>query len=384
MAKVLVTGGTGFVGRAVVGRLRALGFEVRLLSRSGRAGMALAARAGCEVIPGDIGDRAALERACQGVDAVVHLVGIIAEKGRQTFERVHVSGTEHVVRAAEHAGVKRYIHMSALGCRAEAPSRYHRTKWEAEEIVRRSSLAWTIFRPSVIFGPGDGFVSRLAAFLRPPFSWLQLHSFPLIGGGESLLQPVAVEDVAQAFAAAIAHAGAVGQTYDLAGPERLSLRAILEELARAGGQEFVIDRFQGRLLLRATLWLLVALLPVYLILLAVVFGSAASVDTYFGRSALYVGFGATLIPAVAFLALGAVVWLGLAALALRWRRLLFFPLPWTAAFAAGAVLQNLPNPPLTVSQVQMLRDDNVGDPAPAVAAFGLAQRDFRSGIRRTP
>ena len=100
------------------------------------------------------------------MEAVVHLVGIISEVGQNTFENVHPRGTENIVAAARAADVTRFIHMSALGTRPNAASRYHQSKWAAEEIVRRSGLAWTIFRPSIIYGPGDGFVNLFARMSR--------------------------------------------------------------------------------------------------------------------------------------------------------------------------------------------------------------------------
>ena len=105
-----------------------------------------------ELVPGNIHDPASLRTAMQGVDAAIHLVGIIGELSRNTFDRVHMEGTRNVVKAAQDAGVSRFIQMSALGSRPDAVSRYHRSKWAAEEIVRQSGLAFTIFRPSIVYG----------------------------------------------------------------------------------------------------------------------------------------------------------------------------------------------------------------------------------------
>ena len=244
MSLVLVTGGTGFVGREIVRELVAKGYRVRLLCRAPQAVRTtpwvkeLNGREDpIEAVPGNLLDPATLPAACAGVDTVVHLVGIIAERGQQTFQRVHAEATAHLVRAAREADVHRFVHMSALGTRPDAPSPYHRTKWAAEESVRHEGgdMTWTIFRPSVIFGPRDRFVNRLAAFLRPPLSLLQLNTFPLFGGGRSLLQPVSVEDVARAFVAAIPHPAAAGKTYDLVGPERISLRDLLRAIVAVQG-----------------------------------------------------------------------------------------------------------------------------------------------------
>ena len=160
---VFVTGATGFVGRAVVHALRADGLKVRCLVRRGSE-RDLKGLEAIERVEGDILARQTLDEGIGGCDAVVHLVGIIREhRGRGiTFEQIHVDGTLNVLAAAAAANVRRYLHMSALGTSATARSRYHQTKWLAEEAVRASALPWTIFRPSVIYGKGDGFVSMLA------------------------------------------------------------------------------------------------------------------------------------------------------------------------------------------------------------------------------
>lgn len=188
--RVFVTGGTGFVGRAVVAELLRRGYEVRCLVRSrGRR-----VPPGVEVAEGDILDPHSLRRGITGCHAVIHLVGIIRERPGSGFEEIHVRGTAHVMEAAVRAKASRFLHMSALGTRMGARSRYHRTKWEAEEIVRRADMPYGIYRPSVIFGPGDEFVNLFARIIR---------RFPVLllpGRGTGRLQPVAVEDVAEAFA----------------------------------------------------------------------------------------------------------------------------------------------------------------------------------------
>ena len=170
LPSIAVTGATGFVGREVLKQARTAGFPVRAIVRERRAAE------GVEQFHGNVIYRPSLEGAFDGVKCVIHLVGIINEYRENTFERVHTEATRNVLDAAKKAGVKRYIHMSALGARANARSRYHQTKWAAEELVRQSGLAWTIFRPSLIYGPGDISINVLSKIVRRapfvPVLWL--------------------------------------------------------------------------------------------------------------------------------------------------------------------------------------------------------------------
>ncbi len=160
----------------------------------------------------------------RGCDAVIHLVGIISEVGDQTFERIHVEGTRRVLAAARATGVGRVVHMSAMGARENAVAWYHQTKWAAEELVRHSGLTWTILRPSLIYGPGDGVVSLFEAISR--FSPV----VPVIGSGRNLIQPVAVEDVARTFVQSLTLASVEGQTLEVGGPDRLEFRRLVEDI----------------------------------------------------------------------------------------------------------------------------------------------------------
>ena len=220
---VFVTGGTGFVGAAVIKALLDRGYRVNALAR-GRADFP----ANVQSISGDLFDDTALDEGMSGCSAAIHLVGIIMENKAKgvTFEKIHVRGTRSIVDAAERNGVRRYVHMSALGTRDNAPSTYHRTKFAAEQSVRNSSLDWTIIRPSMIHGPKGEFMKMEAAWARgksAPFLFMPYFGGGLLGtGGAGLLQPVFVDDVARAFVDALEKPSTVGEIYPIGGPDRLT------------------------------------------------------------------------------------------------------------------------------------------------------------------
>lgn len=230
--KVLVTGGTGFVGRAVLAALTEAGHGVRVLVRRPDSARVreLVGRFGVEPVTGDVLAPERLRAAVSGCEAVIHLVGIISEVGRNTFENAHTEATQNVVAAARAGGVGRLVHMSALGTRPDAVSRYHQTKWAAEEAVRGSELAWTIFRPSLIYGAEDQFTNRFARLAR----WSPV--LPVPGSGRGRLQPVSVEAVALAFVRALGEPAAIGRTFDLCGPERLTFEEVLDAILAATGR----------------------------------------------------------------------------------------------------------------------------------------------------
>lgn len=226
---VALTGGTGFVGRYVVEQLLRHEHELRLLvRRPARAGR-LADRGNVRLVEGDLEDTAAVRELVAGVDAVVHLVGIIEEIGRQSFERVHVDGTRHLLEAAHGAGVRRWIHMSALGARGDREATaYHRTKFAAEEAVRASGLSHVIMRPSLIAAAENDVLKMLLTMLR------MSPLVPVIGNGLYRLQPLAATDAAEAFAVAVDDAGIEG-TFDIAGPTALTYHEMLDALEAALG-----------------------------------------------------------------------------------------------------------------------------------------------------
>ncbi len=229
--KVFVTGGSGFVGQAVVEELLSRGYAVNALSNRH------AITGGVTGFKGSLFDTAVLEDAMRGCDAVIHLVGIIMEKGDATFERVHHQGTRRVVDAAKRVGIKRYVQMSALGTRDGAVSEYHKTKYLAEQYLRASGLDWTIIRPSLIHGPRGEFMKMEAKWCRgtaPPFLFMPYFGAGLLGtGGAGMLQPVFVGDVAKAFVDAREKPGTIGEVYPLGGPNQLTWYQFHQAVAHA-------------------------------------------------------------------------------------------------------------------------------------------------------
>jgi len=234
--RVFVSGGSGFVGSAVIEELTNRGFAVNALVNQKE----LAITTGdVRQIRGGLFDPAALDAAMAGCDAAIHLVGIIMEKpSRQiTFQRVHTEGTRAVVDAAVRGGVRRLVHMSALGTRPDAVSDYHKTKWQAEQIVRSSTLDWTIIRPSMIHGPRGEFMKMEARWARrkaPPFLFMPYFGAGALGlGGAGIVQPVYVNDVARAFVDALQRRQTIGQTYDLGGSQQLTWPQMHKAFAQA-------------------------------------------------------------------------------------------------------------------------------------------------------
>ena len=223
---IAVTGATGFVGRHISAVLARRGHTIRALVRSPSRARTLETF-GVELVPGDLADPAALSALTHGAQAVVHLVGIIVETGRATFHAVHVEGTRRVLAAARGAGVERFVHMSAVGARDESgATRYHRTKWQAEELVRTSGLSHAVFRPSIINGPENVPIRTIARLHR----WSPV--VPVFGDGRFPTQPVWVEDVALAFALADEQPALAG-AFELGGPEVLSYEEFLLAIGRA-------------------------------------------------------------------------------------------------------------------------------------------------------
>ncbi len=228
--KIVVLGGTGFVGRHMVPRLQADGHRISVLSRNRDLNRELGVLPRVMVENCDVHDRPALTRQFEGADAVINLVGILNESGSDGsgFRRAHVELTETVIAACKAAKVPRLLQMSALRA-GEGASHYLRTRADAESRVRDSRLAWTMFRPSVIFGRGDGLFFRFASLLR-------IAPVLPLARANARFAPVYVGDVAEAFARALAHPHSIGHTYELFGPRVISLREIVEWTASLIGK----------------------------------------------------------------------------------------------------------------------------------------------------
>ncbi|HVF64744.1 MAG TPA: complex I NDUFA9 subunit family protein [Casimicrobiaceae bacterium] len=226
--RIVVLGGTGFVGRHLTAKLSAAGHGVIVPTRRRERGKALILLPTVDVIERDIHDRRVLDELVKDTDVVVNLVGILHEQARTTFARVHVELARRVVDACERYSVRRLLHMSALGASTNGPSRYLKSKGEAQALVERSSLAWTVFRPSVIFGAGDSFLSLFATLIR--FSPVVPLAAP-----DAKFQPVHVNDVASAMAQCVDNATTVGQRYELCGPTVYTLRELVTRVSEMTG-----------------------------------------------------------------------------------------------------------------------------------------------------
>jgi len=223
---ILVTGGTGFVGGHVVHELRGRDLPVRCLVRDLRRGARLAAW-GCELVEGDVTDAESLRRAVAGAEVVVHLVGIRQGK-REQFRRIMVEGTRDLLAAARDTGVRRFVHMSALGTSEETKDvvPYYGAKWEAEQQVQGSTLPYVIFRPSFVFGLDGGILPTFIKLAKlTPVT-------PIIGSGRQRIQPIWADDVAKYFAAAVERDDVAGRTFELGGPDVVSWNEFWERLRR--------------------------------------------------------------------------------------------------------------------------------------------------------
>ena len=270
---ITIYGGSGFIGRHVVRALAKTGARMRIAVRRPELAGFLQPLGGVgQIIPVQANVRFpdSLLAPAKGADAVINLVGILAPSGKQTFKAVQDEGARHVAEAARAAGAKVLVHGSAIGADPDSPSVYARTKAAGEAAVKEVFPDAVITRPSVVFGPGDGFFNRFAALARLS------PALPLIGGGKTKFQPVFAGDVAKAVMASLTGKAQTGAVYELGGPEILTMKEVMERV-----------------------------------------------------------------------------------LAYTMRKRWLVPLPFRLAKLQGAILQLLPNPPLTLDQVRLLERDNV-------------------------
>lgn len=353
---ILVTGGTGFVGKEVVNELLGLGYRVRLLVRDPKRATHFAHNPRVELVQGDAHRPETLPAAMAGAHGIVNLIGIIAETSSVTFEQAHVEAARNLLTAATAAGVTRWVQMSSIGTRPCARSRYHLTKWQAEELVRQSGIDWTIFRASLIYGydERDRLINALGTVAR------LLLAVPLFDGGRALIQPVSVRDVAHCLALALAKEASIGKTYDLVGPVASSWRDMAGKIVATLGLKSIYEEIPLLLKLRSLLWLVTALLPI-VVLVGLIWG------------------GLNIFIA----ALAGAVWIVLVAMAVQWRPVILFNVPADLLGVVSEALDSGAPRALRFSdQVKMVQEDNVGDPRPAMETFGYVPESFQQGVER--
>jgi uncharacterized protein YbjT (DUF2867 family) len=235
--RVAITGGTGFVGAHLAARLAGEGHEVVIVSRGvdQRPGAEQVTELpGVEVARASVSDLAALEQAFEGCDAVAHCAGINREVGKQTFEAIHVEGTAKVVSAAQAAGVAQIVLMSFLRARPACGSPYHESKWAAEEIVRASTLRWTVLKPGMVYGKGDHFLDHLSH---------ALFTFPVyVGIGRRRIRPVWIDDLVDVLAASVLDARLDRQTLPVLGPTEIGFDDAVRTIARVLHRRLLVVR----------------------------------------------------------------------------------------------------------------------------------------------
>ena len=228
--RILVTGGTGVVGEAAVEALVKRGHEVRLFSRNAEKDVEQWPDE-VEAMPGDVGNAAQVKNAAEGCDAVVHVVGIVAESPPDvTFERINVQGTANVVREAERAKVKRFVYISSLGA-DRGESDYHQSKKRAEDVVRTFEGNWTILRPGNVYGPGDDVISLLLKMVRT------MPAIPVIDSGDQPFQPIWAGDLGEAIAVTVERNDLATRVLELGGLEQTSMNDVLDRLTRITGKQ---------------------------------------------------------------------------------------------------------------------------------------------------
>jgi NADH dehydrogenase len=221
---ILLTGATGFVGSHIVKRLAMEKIKTRCLVRKG-SNVKRLNELGVELAYGDLTDKESLKKALEGVITVIHLIGIIVERKGATFEIIHSQGTRALVEACKDAGVKRFIYISALGARENARSRYHITKWEAEQAIIKSGMEYVIFRPSIMIGEGGEFITMLSGIIK------KVPVIPVIGAN-SKLQPIYVENTADCVLLTLADPKITNRILEIGGPDQMTYRELYLTLAQ--------------------------------------------------------------------------------------------------------------------------------------------------------
>ena len=226
--KILVTGGTGVIGEGVISELIERGHSVRLLSRHAKEDAKQ--WPGVEPFVGNVADAASLASAAAECDVILHIAGIVAEEPPEvTFANVNVGGTANMIDEAKRANVSRFIFVSSLGADI-GESDYHRSKFEAERLVQKSGLQWTIVRPGNVYGPGDEVISTVLKMVRA------LPAVPVIDDGEQEFQPIWHEDLARILAAIAERDDLAGQVLEAAGPERTTMNDLLRRFSEITGR----------------------------------------------------------------------------------------------------------------------------------------------------
>ncbi|MBI1273498.1 MAG: NAD-dependent epimerase/dehydratase family protein [Alphaproteobacteria bacterium] len=238
MQQITIFGGTGFIGRYLVRELAKTGIRIHIATRSPERVLPLkhAGNVGQIVaVPCNLRDDASVAAALRGSDAAVNLTGILFQRGRNRFNTIHADVPRRIARIAKAANVKRFIHVSALGADATSKSAYARSKAAGEEAASEEFPGTTVLRPSIVFGPEDGFFNMFAGLAK------LFPALPLIGGGKTKFQPVYVGDVADAIMAALSRTEASGQTYELGGPQVYSFKQLLKlMLAETGLDRWLV------------------------------------------------------------------------------------------------------------------------------------------------
>lgn len=250
-----VLGGTGFVGSELAARLVREGHNVRVPTRKVANGNHLRVLPTLDLVVANIHDTRTLGQLFTGIDVVVNLVGILNESGRSTFRSVHAELATKVIEAMRAQRVTRLLHMSSLAAGAEAPSQYLRSKGEAEAQVRiaAATIDATVFRPSVIFGPGDSLTNRFANLLR------KSHGFLPLARPRARFAPIYVCDVVEAFLRAVHDRSTIGKTYELCGPDVMTLEELVRKTAAWAGLPCHILRLPD--FVAATQGLVMGMLP---------------------------------------------------------------------------------------------------------------------------